>query len=440
MKSLRLRLILLVGVAILLATAVQFVTTFRASMTRADTLFDYHMRQMALLLQDSTFDQPGWVTSMREQGSYYEFVVQVWTAEGARLYQTPSLRALPPRAPEGYSVVRLGSNDWRTYVAVHKGRVIQVAQRLEGRRDRAVQIAFESVWPLVPVALLLLVAVWWVITSAMAPLNRIGRDLAERNAGSLAPVSDKGVPREVSKLVAELNSLLARLDGAIAAHQRFVADAAHELRSPLTALKLQVQTLQRARDDTTRAQAMQRLVDGVERARRLVEQLLVLARQDPHARPADAAPVSLSQAVTQAVADVAVFAKSRNINLECRHFDDTTVHGSADDLYTLARNLIDNAVRYTPAGGDVLIDLQRLPMAVELRIQDSGPGIPPENRERVFDRFYRVPGSDAEGSGLGLAIARTIAERHGAGIALGSASLGGLMVSVVFPLPPAPAA
>ena len=434
MRSLRIRLLLMLGVAIIVATAVQFATSFRAAMREANDLFDYHMEQMALALQDSAFQQAEWYKPSTADASGFEFVIQIWTDDGVRVYQSRPYRYLPEQGALGYSTVTLDNGDWRIYGVQNGTRVIQVAQRTDVRRDRAISLAMHSLWSQIPVSLLLFAVAWWVVTAALAPLNRIGHDLANRNADSLAPVSDKGVPQEVSLLVGELNSLLARMARALQAQQRFVADAAHELRSPLTALKLQVQTLARAKDETARAQAIERLKGGVDRASRLVEQLLALARQDPLSETGERRALSLPNKIEQAVGDVAPVALARHIELEYGHYLHVGITGDAEGVRVLVRNLLDNAVRYTPEHGKVRIDLSADDNDARLTIQDSGPGIPEQNRARIFDRFYRVPGTSPTGSGLGLAIVKAIADRHDARVELGTSSLGGLAVSVVFPL------
>lgn len=430
MRSLRIRLILLLGMAIGGATLLQFVVAFNTSMRKADTLFDYHMQQMAMALRDSNFEQPDWYTTQKEEEINFDFVIQVWTDDGVRVYQSRRYRSLPEQGVLGYSTVTLDNGDWRIYSVHTDTRVIQVAQKMDSRRDRAIDVTLQSVWPIIPVSLLLLAAAWWVVTSALAPLNRIGSDLARRDARSLEPVSDAGVPKEVSLLVAELNSLLARVNGALLSQQRFVADAAHELRSPLTALKLQVQTLARARDDAARGHGISRLLGGVDRASRLVEQLLSLAREDPMANEAKPAEVDLTACLDTALSDVSVLAASRAVTLEHEPTQPVMVHGDSESLRIMCRNLLDNAVRYTPEGGTVRSTLEAGPDQVVLCVEDSGPGIPEQDRGRVFDRFYRLPGTSPGGSGLGLAIVRAIADRHGADVQLGSSPLGGLSVTV----------
>ncbi|WP_052452029.1 ATP-binding protein [Noviherbaspirillum autotrophicum] len=433
MQSLRIRLILLLGAAIVIAAGLQFATSFRAMMRASNTLFDYHMEQMALALQDSGFQQTDWYKAPSEVDDF-SFVIQIWTDDGVRVYQSRNYRVLPEQGALGYSNVTLDNGDWRVYAVQKETRVIQIAQKMDARRDRTISMALHSLWPVLPVSLLLIAAAWWVVTTALAPLNRIGHDLAHRNTDSLAPVSDKGVPKEVSLLVAELNSLLDRMSRALQSQQRFVADAAHELRSPITALKLQVQTLARAKNDAARDQAVQRLLGGVDRASRLVEQLLALARQDPLADAGGPVLLNLNACVELAASDVGPLAQARQIQLQYGDFADVDVHGDADSLRIMARNLLDNAVRYTPEHGKIRIEVATADAGVTLTIEDSGPGIPEENRGRIFDRFYRVPGTEPSGSGLGLAIVKAIAERHDATIELGSSLLGGLKVKVIFPL------
>jgi two-component system OmpR family sensor kinase len=431
MKSLRFRLLLLLGAEIVAAALLQFGASYQAAMSEANNLFDFHLRQMAVALQDSDFRHEGWT---QRDDDDFDVAVQIWSDSGAVIYQSSEPHHPPRQGSPGFALVRLPDGDWRVYTEHAHERTIQVAQKMEARRERASRLALKTLSPTVPVSLLSLLATWGVISAALSPLNRIGRELAKRNAGSLEPVSEEGVPQEVSRLTAELNLLLARLDHALQSQQHFVADAAHELRSPLTALKLQVQTLMRARDDAARMQGAQRLLGGIDRATRLVEQLLLLARQDPMLPPASGEPVSLLSCIELAAGDVAPFAAAKHIDVRYDCARGLMVTGDAEAWRVMIRNLLDNAVRYTPAQGEVQVSLSVQDGMGVLLIEDSGPGISEQNRARVFDRFYRVPGAAPGGSGLGLAIVKAIAQRHGADLELDQARLGGLAVRIRFRL------
>jgi two-component system OmpR family sensor kinase/two-component system sensor histidine kinase QseC len=267
-------------------------------------------------------------------------------------------------------------------------------------------------------------------------LQSVAADVQKRDADALDPVPEQGLPHEVGPLVHAFNTLLERLRRASAAQRAFVSDAAHELRSPLTALGLQLQLLRRAPDERQKEAAIDALGGGVDRAQRLVEQLLALARTEPGTKSTSLASVDLAEAVRLAVADVVPLAEPKNIELELDAVPDIHVNGDASALRILARNLVDNAVRYSPAGGHVQVRLRLDAASPVLTIDDSGPGIPPADRERVFDRFYRGAGREEGGSGLGLAIARGIAEQHRAHVALGDSPLGGLRASVTFGVMP----
>jgi two-component system OmpR family sensor kinase len=234
--------------------------------------------------------------------------------------------------------------------------------------------------------------------------------------------------------VQELNLLFGRVRHAFDAQKHFVADAAHELRSPLAALKLQVQGLQRAPDGASRDLAVSRLVAGIDRATRLVEQMLALARHEASmAAGAKPEPVDLSEVARLAVSDAVAAAQARGIDIGIAHADAAMVDGQPEALRMLLRNLLENAIKYTPLEGRVDIGIARQGDSVELTVDDSGPGLPPAERERVLDRFYRSGETQASGSGLGLAIVKSIADLHGATVALDqSPSLGGLRVRVVF--------
>jgi two-component system OmpR family sensor kinase len=264
------------------------------------------------------------------------------------------------------------------------------------------------------------------------------RQVATRAASDLSPLSAEGVPEEVKPLVGELNALFARVQGTLEAQTHFVADAAHELRSPLTALKLQLQAAERARDEAARQEALGELRSGIERSIALVEQLLALARLEGKSEQRSE-PVDLEDLARQAVSDLLPSAHAKRIDLGLATSEPVQVTGSRESLHLILRNLLDNALKYTPAGGRVDIALGRDAQGAWLAVEDSGPGIPEADRERVFDRFYRVAGNGAEGSGLGLAIVRTVAERLGAQVQLGqSASLGGLRAEVRLPDAPQP--
>ncbi len=233
----------------------------------------------------------------------------------------------------------------------------------------------------------------------------------------------------------ELNRLLARLQEAFDAQRAFISDAAHELRSPLTALRLQLQLLDRAPDEAARFEARTRLGAAVERAIHLAEQLLTLARSDPEELAGNFAPVDLCEAAAAGIADTHDLALLRRIELSLDAPSALPIRGDGEAIRILVRNLVDNAVRYTHPGGSVRVRCRATDEGVVLEVTDTGPGIAAADRDRVFDRFYRRAGAQESGSGLGLAIVKAIADRHGAHVELDDAPNGGLRVAVTFPRP-----
>jgi two-component system OmpR family sensor kinase/two-component system sensor histidine kinase QseC len=237
----------------------------------------------------------------------------------------------------------------------------------------------------------------------------------------------------VAPLVQALNALLQRLGRSLDTQRAFVADAAHELRSPLTALKLQLQLLRRAPDEPTRAAAIEGLGEGIDRAARLVEQLLTLARTEPGAPSGQIETIELDELVREAVAATHPLAQARGTTLRFEAEAPVQVRGERAALSALARNLVDNAVRYSPPASTVEVRVRDEGGEAVLEVDDAGPGIPAAERERVFDRFYRRAATPGEGSGLGLAIVRGVAEQHRATVQLADAPVGGLRVTVRFP-------
>lgn len=421
--SLRRRLLSLVLAAIGLITLLQAATAYRSALHEADRMFDYHLEEVARSVHGGVPFAPGADVS--------DYSVQVWGPDGTALYRSNGAE-LPAQAVLGFSDSRVNGIRLRVYTLQTPEHTIQIAQDLDAREARARALALNAVLPVLLLAPLLMLAVGAVIGGSLAPLARMRRQVATRAAHDLSPLEAGGVPEEVQPLVQELNALFARVRGTFEAQQHFVADAAHELRSPLTALKLQLQAAERAGDDAARQAATDELRAGIARSIALVEQLLALARQEGSAFALQE-PVDLEELARQAVSELLPAAHARRLDLGLATDQPVQVSSSREPLLLILRNLVDNAVKYTPAGGRVDIALGRDAGGAWLAVEDSGAGIPEEERERVFDRFYRVSGSEAAGSGLGLAIVKTVADRLGAQVSLGrSASLGGLRAEVRF--------
>ncbi|WP_295548318.1 ATP-binding protein [uncultured Pseudacidovorax sp.] len=436
MRSLRARLLAFLLAAIVLAGGIQAAVTYRTVLREADAIFDYHMQQMALSLR-SGLPPSAAVSGLGPSEQNFDFVVQVWTQDGQRIFESADEALLPQLAVLGFAEVNARGTTYRVLSMQTRGLVIQVAQDMAARRQMAGSLALRTVAPVALMAPLLMLVVWWVVSGSLAPVSRVRRQVASRQPDDLSPVGEEGLPEEVRPLVAELNLLFERVRRAFDAQKHFVADAAHELRSPLAALKLQVQLLRRASDPAAHEQAVQRLAAGIDRAARLVEQLLTLARNEAQAAAgAEAAQVDLTALAREAIADAVPGAESRRIDLGLARADAVCLAGHVDALRILLRNLVDNAVKYTPEGGRVDVTVQQEEGGSALLvIEDSGPGLAESDRERVWDRFYRAPDAGASGSGLGLAIVRSVAQLHGAELALDrSATLGGLRVRVQFPV------
>ncbi|MDM0114260.1 ATP-binding protein [Variovorax sp. J22R133] len=428
--SLRRRLLGFVLASILLAATALGVTAYRGALRDADAMFDMHLQQMAHSLH-------GNVPMRRDDEAFgregYDVFVQIWGPDGTQVFRS-ARPALPPQAVLGFSDAVVGGTRYRVYSLQTPVQTVQIAQDMDARQERARALAFRATLPMALMAPLLMLLVGWIITHSLKPVERMRREVASRADDNLSPLSEAGLPQEVRPLVQELNLLFSRVGSAFEAQKNFVADAAHELRSPLTALKLQAQALRRASDEAGRDAAITRLQAGIERSIHLVGQLLVLARQESGEESAtQSASVDLEQLVAQTVTAALPQAHARHIDLGVAATEPATVQGDAAALRILVGNLVDNAVKYAPVEGQVDVSLHVKDGAAVITVEDNGPGIPEAERERAFDRFYRTADAKADGSGLGLAIVRAIAERQGATVQLGTSErLGGLRATVHF--------
>ena len=442
MKSIRRTLLAWLLLGLVAVAALATWATYTETRREIGDLFDLQLKQLAystriddLLRGRQPVFNPRAAT---QSDGVAQIVTQIWDRNGVLLYWSQPGAGIRVPASEGYSNVMHDGREWRVYTHVAGDHALQVAHAMDDRREIATQTALRTLLPLAALIPLLGIVIWLAVGRGMQPLETMSRAVAKRRPDALAPIVDKDLPRELKPLAASLNALLGRLDVALSAQRRFTADAAHELRTPLAALRLQVDLAARAPDATARNATLDELRAGVDRAAHLVDQLLTMARLEPEAPTRSFTTFALGPVIKDAIVARAALAAERHVDLGLVRDADVEIRGDPATVSVLAGNLLDNALRYTPREGrvDVAVDADG-PHAV-LSVTDTGPGIPPAEREQVFERFRRGDQADAggatNGSGLGLSIVRRIADAHGATITLDDGTDGrGLAVRVRFP-------
>ena len=433
MKSIRARLLVALIILVALISLLAAAVTYRRVLNETSALFDYQLRQMALSLRGQISLAPRIEVPPDQSDS--DFVVQIWDIFGARTYLSRPGLPIINQTVLGYANLSVQGESWRAYGLQTADGVIQIAQPVRVREGLARAAAERVVIPLLLLLPIMVAAVAWIVRRGLLPLRYVTAEVQRRDVHTLRPLGTGHLPLEIEPLVGELNRLLGRLQEAFAVQRNFISDAAHELRSPLTALRLQLQLLERAPDESARVEARGRLGAAVERAVHLAEQLLTLARSEPGELAGDFGPVDLAGVAAESITDTHDLALARSIDLSLDASPNILVRGDHEALRILIRNLVDNAVRYTPPGGFVQVRCRNAPKGALMEVTDTGPGIAVADRHRVFDRFYRRAAAQESGTGLGLAIVKSIAEHHGALIALDDAPGGGLHVTVSFPPP-----
>ncbi|MCK9531783.1 MAG: ATP-binding protein [Gammaproteobacteria bacterium] len=453
MISIRSRLLLLFLGLMFVAWAVIIASTYVQTSHEVEEIYDAHLVQSAdeLLMfasheyseQLATSHHVGAPTLLpfevqelvrRQSGDEYapRLGFRVWVAGRILLHSTDAPLA-PPRETAGFSEREDERGLWRVYTRhSDNGFAVEVAEHYGIRSKIVREVALATAIPALFAFPIIALLAWFSVGRGLAPLSQLARQVSYRAPESLAPVSVECAPREVLPLVEALNRFLERLSGTLERERRFAADASHELRTPLASLKVQAQVAARAADAETRARALGHITEGVDRATHLVEQLMTLARLDPAQVDASRARIDLNRVSGDVLAQLAPEALSKSIELDLTEAEVGEMQGRADLIAILMRNLVDNAVRYTPQGGRIVVRVRDYDHEVCLEIDDSGPGIPNTELDRVFDRFYRGLGHGQPGCGLGLSIVQRIAELHRAAITLGESPLGGLRVAVRF--------
>ena len=432
---------------IAIITLVNFVSSlrgYRQSMTEAEALFNDQLRQTALLVsaalpEDNTTARQAkqLELSFDSVPGAHTGVLQVFTRDGTELLRvnTQADAPLVPLEP-GYSDVNFAGYRWHAlaYLDVAHERWIITAQRDDIRYVLAERVVLESVLPTllgIPIAGLF---VWFLISWGLRPIGRLASALRSKEATDLSTLEEDALPDELKPLRDSINSLLERLRASFERERRFTADAAHELRTPISVLKVQVHNLLQEMESPTAS--MQQLQLGVDRMGHLVEQILDLNRTAPDRFAAQLVPVDLHEICQQVISELypVINGKQQEVSLQG---DKAIIMGDHFSLEILLKNLLGNASKYTPAGGRIEVEVNQKDK-VELVVLDNGPGIPPEERDRALERFYRVGGdrhaTGEAGCGLGLAIVSHIVDLHGAEIELGAPETGtGLRVTIGFP-------
>ena len=371
-------------------------------------------------------------------GHYYETKIafQVWANDRHLLVRSASAPSAPFAPLEaGFSDQRFEGQPWRVFT-LHANRTwIQVAERDDVRSELADKLALAAVVPLLAGAVVLLIMLALLIRYGLAPLGQLALDIAARQPDSMATFDVECAPKEIQPVLEALNGLQSRVRVALERERRFTADAAHELRTPLAALKVHAQNLARASTPAARQASLEQMLAGLDRTIHLAEQMLALSRATAAGEPA-MAEISLRDLVVEAIENMQPSLRERElrVSLVCEPPDSPVVLlGDRQKLASLVGNLLDNAARHAPARSMIDVALRQQGGEIALTVADRGPGIPPELRERVFESYYRIPGTAGAGSGLGLAIVKEVAQLHRARAEIAEGADGsGARVSVRF--------
>ncbi|MES2385570.1 MAG: ATP-binding protein [Pseudomonadota bacterium] len=416
-QSLQLRLSASLSIAIMVVAISAGIFSFVSAYEEAIELQDEQLRQMAAMIarQDTPLKFAKSPKQVPDRDAEFRVAVQLLTqsaAAGPPL--TGELPGLASDLPEGIQTVETQGVSWRLFVqTLDADSRIAVGQKIAVRDEVARDGALRTLMPFLVLFPVLLLLVADLIRKMFQPLKTLSADLDLRSEDDLREITATGLPSEIRPFVVAINRLLARIAQSSLAQRRFIADAAHELRSPLTALSLQAERMAAAEMSPEAASRLATLRQGIHRNRNLLDQLLTLARSQN--LPLEASEtVSIQLVFRRVLEDLMPLAESKNIDLGVTGEMDATVGVSQVDLYTLVKNLVDNAIRYTPESGRIDLSVETSGGTVMLIITDTGPGIPEDERDRVFEPFYRVLGNSETGSGLGLSIVKEIASRIGA--------------------------
>ncbi|HDR9358292.1 TPA: two-component sensor histidine kinase [Burkholderia vietnamiensis] len=407
--------------------------SFSAAYHEANKLQDSHLREIGALIDDGKLVIAAPAIAWPEQPEADVKIVITRMGHTTPGGVSTSLLDIPNTLPDGLQDLETNHENWRVNVhTMRNGERVAVSERSTIRDEIARDGALRTLFPMLALTPVLVFLVVVLVRSMLSPVRRLAEVVDKQNDATLDALSSEGIPSELIPFVTSINRLIGRLKSAMVHQRRFIADAAHELRSPLAALSMQAENLSAATSPLVMQERLASFQAAIRRIRRLVEQLLEHARSQ-HGASTGPSTVCLRQLATDAIGDAVALANWKNVDLGLRSVDDVDVVADAAALTVVLRNLVDNAVRYTPASGTVDVSITRSDNYLTLEVQDSGPGIPADQLARVLEPFYRVPGSTLAGSGLGLSIVSEIARRNDGELLLENTN-GGLLARYRHPL------
>lgn len=438
--SLRRRLLAVLLLATVLVWTGTLLFSYRDTRHELNELLDAHLAQSAALLIAQLGHEPEEIDTEHAPPLHRysrNVAFQVWE-DGTRLmlHSVSAPNVLLSGRKEGFSDSVVAGHGWRVFSAwdARHRFLVQVGERRAARDELGTTIAEHMLRPLLVALPLLGLLIWFGVGAGLRSLRTLGGQVAERRPENLAPLEAASAPTEVRPLVDGLNRLFARVRVSLESERRFTSDAAHELRTPLAAIRAQAQVARTASTNAERDRALDKVLEGCDRAAHMVEQLLTLARLEPEQRHTHE-PHDLQALAAATVAELAPGAAAKDIDIQLAEGGALPAPCEPALVAILMRNLIDNAIRYSPRHSTVRVAVTDGAGGVEFSVVDQGTGIPAAERGLVWERFYRVLGSDEPGSGLGLSIVKRIADLHGATAAFGQGAAGqGLRIAVTFPV------
>jgi two-component system OmpR family sensor kinase len=429
MTSLRRSVLIWASLLIAVIATASVIATWHVAIVEVNKLLDNELQQIAINAGQGLSEAA--YAALKRTEIENRVAVQVWTEAGELIHKSPGTQTLPRSSDTGFSDIVVEGNAWRVYTGSDGHRFAQVAQRQSARLEIANHTAAAAAVPLLAALPIAWIAAIFGLSSLIQRVEGFANLLALRGVESKEPVVANEMPREFLPVVGAINGLIDKHQQAIEQQKQFVSEAAHELRTPLAALQIQVDNLR----NQPNAESVRELGGGLRRATAMVAQLLRLARLDAPDLPGEGADIDLKELVLSIISDFVPMSTRDGVDLAVAVKESIRIKASDAEVRLLFANLIENAIRYTPRGGNVEVSIERACPNARVEIRDSGIGIPEDALPRIFDRFYRAAPPDIEGTGLGLAIASKIAERNRFDLSVANRTDGkGVLAQILIPL------